>query len=509
MVGMPVFAKIYELKKQGFKKLQTAKALNIDVKTVRKYWVMTERDYLAYANECKQRSRIMAAYDRFIIDKLKRFPDVTAAQIYDWLRESYKDFTPAYSTVRLHVRELREREGIPKSAHLRQYEAVEELPFGLQAQVDMGSEWLLDNYNRRVKVYMFCMSMASLSRYKFVYFQRNPFNTEDFIHAHYLAFEFFGGRTKEIVYDQDRVMVVSENSGDILLTQKFLAFQTYCGFRVYLCRGSDPESKGKIESVVKYVKHNFLKHRIFCGIDALNSQALDWLDRTGNGLPHNVTKLVPSAVFKEEQKHLIPVPSAMDDYKPSTYLVRKDNVISYKSNRYVLPLGTYRPGKQVFVKEAEDSLVISDENGNELVIHPLCRQRGKLIPIYHPERTAYVKHKQLFDEVLHLFGGSDEAERYLKKNLELCPRYTRDQFLIFKKCTSSYKPEDIKRALEYCAERELFYATDFKDTLMYFESLQPEIYVRDEFKIPTKYSAITAEERDISIYSKIYGGTIK
>jgi len=350
--------------------------------------------------------------------------------------------------------------------------------------------------------------MAS-SRYKFAFFQRNPFTTADFIRAHHLAFEFFGGRTQEIVYDQDRVMCVSENSGNILLTEKFLAFQIYCGFRVYLCRAADPESKGKIEAVVKYVKNNFLRHRIFCGIDALNSQALDWLDRTGNGLVHETTKLVPKIVFKEEQKRLTTVPSAFDEYKSNTYIVRKDNVISYRSNRYVLPLGTYSPGKQVCVKEVDDSLVICDQAGTELVTHPLCRQRGKLIRIYHPERTAYVKHKQLFDEVLALLGGGDETEKYLKKNTEICPRYMRDQFIIFKKCAGSYKSEELKRALEYCIERELFYANEFKDTLVYFENLRPEIYVPDEFQIPLKYSLITAEEREISAYSKIYGGIIK
>lgn len=508
MVKVELFVEIQKLKRQGFKKLQAARNLNVDVKTIRKYWNMTYEDYKQYGNECLERSRCMAPYERFIIDKLKQFPDATSAQLYDWLRETYKEFKPAYSTVRLRVRELREREGIPKIQKIRQYRAVDELPFGFQAQVDMGSEWMTDNYGTRIKLFLFCMSMAN-SRYKFVYFQRKPFSAEDFVHAHYLAFEYFGGRTKEIVYDQDRVMVVSENSGNVLFAEKFLAFKLYVNFSVYLCRGSDPESKGKIESVVKYVQGNFMRHRTFCGIDALNSAALDWLDRTGNGLPHETTKLVPKIVFKEEQKHLISVPSQADEYKPATYLVRKDNVINYKSNRYDLPLGTYRPGKQVAVKEVEDLLVISDENGVELVKHPLCRQRGKLIRITHPERTSYTKHKQLVDEVLALFGDSEQTALYLNRNRELYPRYTRDQFIIFKKCAISYKSEEIQRALEYCLQRELFYATDFSDTLAYFQNLQPENHTCDEFRIPAKYAVVTAEERDINKYCKIYGGVFK
>ena len=33
------------------------------------------------------------------------------------------------------------------------------------------------------------------------------------------------------------------------------------GLKIHLCRKSDPESKGKIEAGVKYVKHNFLPGR--------------------------------------------------------------------------------------------------------------------------------------------------------------------------------------------------------------------------------------------------------
>jgi len=503
---MDIFVKIFEHKKRGLKKMQTARSLGIDVKTVRKYWDMTERDYTDYMSECKERYRSMARYDRFILDKLMQFPDVSSAQIYDWLRESYNEFAPAYSTVRLHVRRLREREGIAKTTKIRQYQAVEDLPFGQQAQADMGTVWLNDNYRKRVKLYMFCMSMSA-SRYKFVHFQRQPFNADDFVKAHDLAFKFFGGRTKEIVYDQDRVMCVSENAGNVILTDTFRAYQIYCGFSVYLCRPYDPETKGKIEAVIKYVKYNFLLNRVFNGIDTLNSQVIEWLDRTGNGLIHNTTKLVPKLIFAEEKKCLVFAPSILDEPAQTTYLVRKENVISYKSNRYAVPLGTYAPGKHVVVKEEGDSIVITDMGGKTIITHPLCRERGKLIRITHPERATYTKYKKLFDEVLAAFGNTEQTEIYLKKNWELYPRYTRDQFFIFRKAAQSYKPSEINRALEYCSTRELFNATDFRDTLIYFQNLEPP-KTNEEPALPAKYAVVTAIERDISAYTKIYGGII-
>ncbi len=53
-------------------------------------------------------------------------------------------------------------------------------------------------------------------------------------------------------------MVVSENGGDIIYTETFENYKNYAGFCIHLCRGRDPESKGKIEAVVKYIKNNFL-----------------------------------------------------------------------------------------------------------------------------------------------------------------------------------------------------------------------------------------------------------
>jgi transposase len=85
----------------------------------------------------------------------------------------------------------------------------------------------------------------SPSRKKFVHFQDHPFDAEEFVEAHDLAFKFYGGRTQEIVYDQDRVMAVSENAGDLVLTEVFGNYRNYAGFTVRLCRGWDPGCMGE------------------------------------------------------------------------------------------------------------------------------------------------------------------------------------------------------------------------------------------------------------------------
>ena len=75
---------------------------------------------------------------------------------------------------------------------------------------------------------------------------------------------------EDIVYDQDHLITVSENAEDIILTGEFQSYKEQRGFRMYLCRKSDPESKVNIENVVKYVKYNFADSRKFTNIDYWN-----------------------------------------------------------------------------------------------------------------------------------------------------------------------------------------------------------------------------------------------
>ncbi len=89
-------------------------------------------------------------------------------------------------------------------------------------------------------------------------------------------------------------MAVSENAGDLLLTKRFEEYRQYAGFSLYLCHGRDPQTKGKIEKVIQYVKGNFMSCRTFNGIAELNSAGLAWLDRTGNGKKHETTTGAPA-----------------------------------------------------------------------------------------------------------------------------------------------------------------------------------------------------------------------
>lgn len=501
MVGTEMYAKIQKLKRLGYKKQQAARELDIDTKTARKYWEMDEERYAEYLLESKERGKCMDPYRAYVLAKLQEHREITSAIIYDNLLEEFADFKPSYRSVRRYVCELREEEGLQTPHKIRQYMEVAETPLGFQGQVDMGVKTMTDALGKKVRVYIFAMVLSS-SRYKYVCFQREPFTAQSFCRAHDQAFKYFGGRPCEIVYDQDRVMVVSENGGDIIYTETFEIYKDYAGFSVHLCRGNDPESKGKIESVIKYVKGNFLAFRTFYGISRLNSNGLQWLDRTGNGQIHNTTKIIPAVAFREEMKHLKAAPELGEtQIPPKLAIIRKNNVVMYRQNRYCMPNGTYRPSRQARIEEDGNILRFFDAETDEpLEELPLAVGVGKCVRNTHPQRDRRTQHKDLLDKALAGFGGGEQAMDFIERMLELKPRYTRDQLCILIRLQEKYDRVELMRAIDYCLQRELFTATDFGDTLEYF-SLKTEPSKNSGVPLPIKYSVVRAQERPLDAYA--------
>jgi hypothetical protein len=139
----------------GPNKSQVQRLLNINYKTVDKYWDMTLDEYAQLIEESKSRTKKIDKYKDEILEWITDFRDISSAQIYDWLRERYGDLDFKERSLRHYISDLRETYKLPKLATARQYEAVDELPMGYQAQVDMGQIWL-SNAHGKNKSLLFC-----------------------------------------------------------------------------------------------------------------------------------------------------------------------------------------------------------------------------------------------------------------------------------------------------------------------------------------------------------------
>jgi transposase len=109
---------------------------------------------------------------------------------------------------------------------------------GQQIQVDFGQQRVPTTDEAYKKLYFIAFVLAH-SRYKYVEWLDRPFRATDLIRMHENAFQHFGGMSIEIVYDQDRLLAVSENSGDLIMAVEFTKYQQTRKFKVYLCRKSD------------------------------------------------------------------------------------------------------------------------------------------------------------------------------------------------------------------------------------------------------------------------------
>ncbi len=501
-----MYIQIQELKERGFSKRGTAKALGISRDSVASYWDMKPDEYIEKAENIRKQSSL-EKYEPVILGWLYQYPSMTSAQIYDWLLEHYN---PDISErgVRRYVAVLRETHGIDKKSKPREYAPVDELPMGHQMQVDFGEKSLKTPNGRYEKVY-FIGAVLSHSRYKWGYFLDRPFRTTDLIMCLNMCFEHLGGATRELVFDQDSIVSVSENYGDIIYTYEFEKYRQRTGLNIYLCRKSDPESKGKVESVVKYIKNNFLPNRIYLGLDILNQAFEKWLARTGNGKMHGTTKRIPSEVFEQERDHLRPIFFSEEPVRDDMYRkIRKDNTVLFESNRYTLPIGTYTKEKEVRIEISDGKLLVWQAFGDYIIAeHTIAAGKGQLIKNNNHRRDTGKTIDEMYSMLSNMLDSlCDEFLLELRKRY---PRYVRDQYGLVLSLTEKKGVSAVIRATEYCRKHGLFAATDLRDALEYLE-MKNEAPVSERHGIIAPVTnpaavAVVTQKRSIDEYIGIGG----
>ncbi|MFJ8064167.1 IS21 family transposase [Psychrobacillus sp. NPDC096426] len=210
------YVEIHRLYNEGFSKSAIAKKLKVSRNMVIDYLNMTTEEFEELLSSLRTREKKLDRFQDQILEWLREHPDLSAAQIYDWLEEKFNFKEVAENTVRNYLNEMRDRYQIPKVITQRTYATVPELPMGKQAQVDFG-QTIVKNIDGQNKRLYFIAVILSHSRFKYVEWLERPFRTADVIRMHENAFHYFEGMPEEIVYDQDALLAVSENAGDLIL----------------------------------------------------------------------------------------------------------------------------------------------------------------------------------------------------------------------------------------------------------------------------------------------------
>lgn len=221
-----------------------------------------------------------------------------------------------------------------KQFRIQAVRRFETLP-GEQMQVDWGylGTFELDGMLRKVWVFVLVLGY---SRYVAAWCTTSM-DLETLLLCHEKCFQGVGGVARQLVYDNMKTVTLGRDVENKPIWQsRFMEFALHYGFRPVACAPGKPRSKGKVESVIKYIKRHFCSGRRFIDLADLNMQLQVWLDTVANVRIHGTTGGRPVNRLAEEK--LSPMPK-----KPFLTAVRfmrkasRDGFISYQGVLYSVP----------------------------------------------------------------------------------------------------------------------------------------------------------------------------
>lgn len=361
---------IRQMHAEGVPKKGIARALELDIKTVRRaikcVWKPQQRT----------RTSKIEPFSEFI---QQRFEEVgyNAAVIDRELRAL--GYEGSYPVVARHVRGLR-----PRAAELEPVVRFETAP-GRQAQVDWGmlTVWIGEE---PVKVHFFTMVLGYSRRiFARAYLHERIGNLLDGFER---AFEHFGGRTETVLLDNPRTVVLrkDEATGEVEWNRTFKDRMDFYGIEPKLCRYYRAQTKGKVERGVKYVKRNALAGKRFVSIDALNAWLEEWSLSIADERVHGTTHEIPRQRYERAERSAM---IAIERRPPAgagrteVRVVDSDGTVVVATNRYPVPYGWIG----VEARVTHDDERVEVEHAGETVAYERIRGRYRAAQWQGPSRT--------------------------------------------------------------------------------------------------------------------------
>jgi transposase len=331
-------------------KSEIARHVSLDRKTVRT--ILGEAAWQPYVRT-ERAETLLADHARYL---QTRAPQVqySARILFQELRQA-RGYRGSYETVKRFVRPLRAAEQAAERATVRF-----ETPPGHQSQIDWGQA-RIHFRSRAVILHVFILTLG-YSRRSF----HEPCLGEtlsQFLDAHERAFDYFGGHTREHLYDRPRTVCQPGGDGRVIWNATFKQFADYWGFEPHLCRAYRAQTKGKVESGVKYFKGNFLPGRTFVDEQDLREQLGAWQTDIADVRIHGTTHERPADRFAREQSALIATAGQpgfrLEASQPRR--VAEDYLVSFETNRYSVPFTLI--GRTVEVARRAGRLHITHRGG--------------------------------------------------------------------------------------------------------------------------------------------------
>ncbi len=362
MVKNGEFYMIHEMKKRGMSITRIAEEMGRDRKTIRKW--LNKKGPEPYQRKVIRPGKL----DPFKDYVRRRMEEgcLNARVILEEIKA--KGYTGGITTLRVFMKPFRPTVISKTTVRF-------ETDPGYQAQVDWG-RFTVDWHGKQKRLYAFVM-VLSYSRMMYLEFTEDE-KLDTLISCHQRAFEYFGGCTEVMLYDNMKTVVKHrDEQGHPVWNERFSRFASHHGFLLTSCRPYRARTKGKVENGIGYVRKNFWPRvREFTGLDDLNRQAREWLNQVANVRIHGTTHIRPVDRCQEERlKPINPTPFAVVDRHARK--VSADCLVSFEANRYSVPFRFM--GQIVYVQDDKNGRIRIYSGDTLIAEHPKAVQKGQLV----------------------------------------------------------------------------------------------------------------------------------
>lgn len=270
------------------------------------------------------------AYKLLIQETLEKYPRLRATRLHEMMKE--RGYAGTVYPVRRYVRAVR-----PVSKR-EAFFRLTVLP-GEQAQVDWASFGTvrIGRALRKLSCFLMTMSWCRALWARFTLDQ----TLESFMRCHAMAFDWFGGAPRTVLYDNLKSAVIERVDSDLIrFHPQMLALAGHYHFAPVPCGKARGNEKGRVERRVRDLREGFFAARTFSSVNDLNVQLSTWLERVQRErpVPDDPDQRKVADALIEERKMLLPLPAHpfVCDY---TKVIKsgKSPYVRFDRNDYSIP----------------------------------------------------------------------------------------------------------------------------------------------------------------------------
>lgn len=335
-----------------------------------------------------------------------------------------------------------------------------ETPMGDQSQFDW-SPYKMVIGNEIREVYCFTMILCA-SRKKAGLFSLTS-DGEAIYEAIQELFEKLGGVTLELVIDNPKALVISNEAGsETKYNLNALRMAAHLGTELNACNPYRARTKGKIEKPYQYIEEQFIKGNSYQTMTELNAAADEFFNEW-NKMTHGTTKRIPDEMFDEEINYLLPLPGKRFLSKSLTKRkVSLDSLISVDGKKYSVPVEYVDKHVQYRIIYGY-KLEIYDDRLDIIATHEVnkddvTKSKEHYAPISYSAPKSIPEIKRQFKSVFK------NGEQFLEKSSKILqqPSYHAREILKLKEL---YTVDSLDLILSYCINNEIYDIDDIKKIL--------------------------------------------